>query len=254
MTRAGRRLLPVSAGWVAGLVLGCASLVLFAQPRRQDAVYTAVVDADTDPMREVTPEREAAADTFARLHHPELADLLSRLRASRHGAYDNAVRQLFRDSERLAKLKGRDPQRYELELETWKIGSRIQLATARLAMEDTPELRAELTTLLRSKLEIRTQLVQLDRDKTAARLERLDTDLSELRRDPEGQVAQDLERLLKAGRTRAAQAARRARESSEDGSDAKTDRSDDAVESALERAKSGPGASGRSEAKSGTDG
>lgn len=214
MSRSTGRMVDTRAGWGAGLILGCASLMLWAQPRRQDAVYTAVVSSDADPMREVTPEREAAADTFARLHHPELADLLNRLRASRHGEYDNAVRQLFRDSERLAKLKGRDPQRYELELEAWKIASRIQLATARLAMDDAPELRAELTALLRSKLEIRTQLVQLDRDKTASRLERLDADLGELRRDPSGQVDQELEKLLKAGRVRAAQAARRARESS----------------------------------------
>ena len=208
----GRHQLAAAVSWAYLIAFAGSTSVALAQqnaPGKRQVSYTAaVVDASSDPMREVTPEREAAAETFARLHHPELAELLSRLRSSRHGEYDNAVRQLFRESERLAKLKGRDSQRYELELENWKIGSRIQLAVARLAMGETPELREELTRLLKAKITARTALVQLDRQKTAARLERLDTELANLQTDPAGQAEKELDKLLRSAKVRAARAAR----------------------------------------------
>lgn len=172
--------------------------------------------AAADPMQAITPEREAAAETFARLHHPELADLLQRLKAAHHADYDNAVRDLFRESERLARLKSRDVARYELELQIWKVSSRIRLATARLAMDDSDSLRSDLRSLLRERVTLRAQLVQLDRDKTAARLQKLDADLKSLTADPETLVDQDLERLIKSAHSSAA-AARRARSSRNSG-------------------------------------
>lgn len=194
--------LALSAPVVVGLSLG---LTWSLRAQGTAGSLTAVVD----PMQEVTPEREAAAETFAKLHHPELAALLGRLRESGGHTYDNAVRDLFRESERLAKLKGRDPERYAIELEIWKTGSRIQLAAARLAMEDSPSLKAELHALLEAKLAIRRQLLQLDRDKTAVRLQKLDAELAALKADPAEQAEQELEKLLKAARPRAAQAAQK---------------------------------------------
>jgi hypothetical protein len=182
------------------------ALVVFAGDVTTDRTATAT-EAARDPMQEVTPERQAAAETFAGLHHPELAELLARLKTGRQKDYNNAVRELFRESERLAKLKGRDPERYALELEIWKVASRIQLTAARLAMDDSPELRAALLSLLESKLALRTQLLQSDRDRAAARLEKLDAELASLRADSTA-AQQDLEKLLKSAQARANQAAK----------------------------------------------
>ena len=156
----------------------------------------------TDPMHEVTPEREAAAETFARLHHPELAELLARLRTADPQAFQNAIRDLFRESERLAKLKGRDSARYELELQAWKVSSRIRLATARLAMADSDSLRLELAQLVGEKHAIQEQLLQAERDKLAARIQKLDADLAELAASRTARIEQDVERLLRAARAR----------------------------------------------------
>ena len=162
--------------------------------------------ASADPMQEITPEREAAAETFARLHHPELADLLQRLKAAQHADYDNAVRDLFRESERLARLKSRDAARYDLELQIWKVSSRIRLATARLAMEDSDSLRTELRNLLRERVALRARLVQQDREKVSIRLQKLDADLESLTSDPDALVDEDLERLIKSAHSSAASA------------------------------------------------
>lgn len=156
-----------------------------------------------DPMQEVTPEREAAALTFAKRHHPELASLLEVLKTRPRDGYDDAVRDLFRTSERLTKLKARSPERYELELQLWKVDSRIRLLAARLVMEDNDELRGQLRELLREKTHVREALLRDDRTKAAAKVEKLDSDIAALRADPETSVDQDLEKLLKAAKATA---------------------------------------------------
>ena len=54
----------------------------------------------------MTPERQAAALKFAELHHPELYELLQNLKEARRPEYQEAVRQLYNDSERLARHQG----------------------------------------------------------------------------------------------------------------------------------------------------
>src|SRR5438132_8650434 len=72
--------------------------------------------ARDDKLPTFTPEREAAALTFVRQHHSELADLLSELKTSNEAEYQRAIAELFRKSEQLADTQARDPRRYELEL------------------------------------------------------------------------------------------------------------------------------------------
>src|SRR6478736_3014044 len=60
------------------------------------------------PALAVTPEREAAAMAFVKQHHPELADLLTMLKAGNQKEYEKAVRELYRTSERLAQIQERD--------------------------------------------------------------------------------------------------------------------------------------------------
>jgi hypothetical protein len=173
--------------------------IALAAPGDTSPAATAIAD----PMQEVTPEREAAALTFAKLHHPELASLLKVLKASPHDGYEDAVRDLFKTSERLTRLKARTPERYELELQLWKVDSRIRLLAARLAMEDNEELRDQLHKLLREKIDIRAAVLRDDRTKTAARLEKFDADLQQLTADPAASADAELERLLKSAKATA---------------------------------------------------
>jgi hypothetical protein len=136
-----------------------------------------------------TPEREAAAMTFVRTHHPELADLLARLKDRRPGEYQKAIRDLFRVSERLAQSQEMHPNRYELELEDWKLASRVQLLVARLTMDRSTSMEQQLRALLAEQLEVREKLIKLDRDRAAERVKSLDAELSRL----EGDRAQVLE-------------------------------------------------------------
>jgi len=132
-----------------------------------------------------TPEREAAALTFVAAHHAELSPLLAHLKTSRPNEYQRVIRRLFVDSERLAHSREMQPLRYELELKTWKLESRVQLLVARLTMDRTPALERELRTVLGEQLQVRRELLALDREKAMSRVATLDKEITTLdsRRD-----------------------------------------------------------------------
>jgi hypothetical protein len=143
-----------------------------------------------------TEEREAAAMTFVRAYHPELADLLDQLKLSNTTEYQRAIRDLFKSSEKLAQVQEKSPARYELELELWKVDSRIQVLLARLTMSPDAALKAQLKEALAEKLQLCKQQVIEDRLRAVARLDQLDRKLQELQRDPEAQIDQQLNELL----------------------------------------------------------
>ena len=143
-----------------------------------------------------TPEREAAAMTFVEAHHQELAPLLVHLKKSRPGEYQKAIRKLFNDSERLAHNREMQPQRYELELQEWKLGSRIELLVARLSMDRNPALEAELRRTLTEQMEIRRALLNLERERLLQRAKMLDKQIIALEQDREEKLDEWFEKAV----------------------------------------------------------
>lgn len=136
-------------------------------------------NANGNPMS-VTPEREAAAMTFVKQHHPELSDLLAYLKKNMPKQYDKAARELFRASERLARLKDNgDDERYDLELKLWQTRSRVQLLTARLRTRPDDKLKAELRELLVQQYDLRLSQLEIDRDRAARRLAKVDEQIEQ---------------------------------------------------------------------------
>jgi hypothetical protein len=144
----------------------------------------------------MTPERQAAAMKFAELHHPELFQLLQGLKQGRRPQYQQAVRQLYNDSERLARMKERVPSRYEFLLAEWQLDSRLRLLVARMTMSaGDPELEAQLQELLKKRSETRLALLQLDRERQAARLAKLDDQIQELESDQDAAIEKALSQI-----------------------------------------------------------
>ncbi len=144
----------------------------------------------------MTPERQAAALKFAELHHPELYQLLHGLKQAHRKEYQKAVRQLYADSERLARYKERTPSRHQLALTEWQLDSRLRLLVARMTMSsEDPELNTQLQTLLKKRLETRLSLLKLDRERQAARLSRLDEQIESIETDSETAIQKDLQRI-----------------------------------------------------------
>ncbi len=144
----------------------------------------------------MTPERQAAALKFAELHHPELYELLQNLKQGRRPEYQQAVRQLYNDSERLARIKERMPTRYPLALTEWQLDSRLRLLVARMTMSvDDPDLAAELQELLKKRLDARLELLKLDRERLAGRLAKMDDQIQAIEEDRDSAIEKDLQRI-----------------------------------------------------------
>jgi hypothetical protein len=145
----------------------------------------------------LTPEREAAAMTFVRQHHPDLVDLLNQLKETKPVEYQSAIRELFQTSERLAQLREQDPQRCELELEAWKTKSRIQLLAARSTMSGAHSLEDQLRTALVEQADIRLKLMKLERDRVAERLSKFDKAIEQYQQSETAQVQRQFDGLMK---------------------------------------------------------
>jgi hypothetical protein len=169
----------------------------------------AVVKAQPESVT-VTPARETKAIAFARKHHPELADLLARLKKSDPKAYEKALREVSQNTERLSKMHESDAERYELSLRIWTLDSRIRLLAARSTMSNDPGAQGELRELLRERQSVRLTLLRLDRDRLQARMDRLDAQIQQLQSDPDSAVENDfvrIQREIKAAANRERRAA-----------------------------------------------
>ncbi len=156
--------------------------------------------------RSITPEQEAAAMAFAEQHHPELAQLLRSLKVGQHVEYQQAMHDLHRTSERLARIK--NPKQYTLELKRWKIESRIHLLAAKSSMEDSDANRETLKKLIQERLEVRASLLQIEKERLERRLKKVESELGSIK-DPEF-AERELNRLIKDASRRAQVAKRKA--------------------------------------------
>jgi hypothetical protein len=196
----------VSSLLCLALLLGLAS-VLHAQKGRDKEKEKSSGTSSAAPQTKregnkakiaVTPEREAAVMTFVRRNHEELAQLLTHLKEDQPKEYERAIRELFRASERLAQIQERDPGQYELELQLWNTQSRIQLLTARLKMGASDDLKTDLEKLLGQQLDLRVELLRLDRRKAEERLARIDADLARLEKQRNQVIKRQLQTLVRA--------------------------------------------------------
>jgi hypothetical protein len=143
-----------------------------------------------------TGEREAAAMTFVRTNHPELAELLEQLKTSDPSQYQRAIRDLFKSSERLAQVEERNPQRYPLELSMWKVNSRIQVLVARLTMSPEPAVEDQLRQALAEQLDLRKQLLVGDQQRLEQRLAELKIERDDLEQHAQQRIEQRVNKLL----------------------------------------------------------
>lgn len=146
----------------------------------------------------ITPEREAAVATFVERNHAELAPLLAHLRSSQPRQYEQAVREIFRVTERLAGVQERDPLLYELEVKLWTAQSRVQVLAARLSMDMTDSLKEELRAALAEQMAARLLVLKHQREQASQRLARMDRDIDQLEANRQAAIDRQVEMLTRA--------------------------------------------------------
>lgn len=153
-----------------GLLVLSAAILTAAEP----GSYPGTKKERGKPPVAVTPQQEAEVLQFLRQHHTELAELLGHLQVTRPADYSRAIRDIGHARERLRQFEKGDGGRYELELQSWVLQSRIQLLVARLSMSDSEALREELRQLLAEQFDLNLRLAKSERERTAERLQKLD--------------------------------------------------------------------------------
>jgi hypothetical protein len=149
-------------------------------------------------------ERETAALELAREHHEELIELLEQLKTNKPKQYQQAIQELWHASERLARIRQRDPDRYELELKAWKVDSRVRLLAAKLSQNDDTLTQEQLKAALTERAEVRLRLKTLERDRVKSRFEALSAEIDKLQSHRDEQVQQAYDKLLRAATKRKA--------------------------------------------------
>lgn len=161
---------------------------------------TSAQDARRPAGKEVpAAEREATALEFAREHHRELAELVEKLKDGDRKAYDKAVQELYRASERLTRIQDRTPRLYAAELKAWKIDSRIRLLQARMTMAEDTQLEDQLRQALTERAELRIERLKAERTQLQDALRKVDERLAEAEkaRDVEAQLKMIKQKMAK---------------------------------------------------------
>ncbi len=159
-------------------------------------------------VTKLSVDQEDVALKFARMHHPELAKLLERLRGSSPVGFSRGIREMHLAVQRLDRFREKQPARFEAELENWKSASEIRLLTAKWAMSQNPALEKRIRALLRSRQQSRLDRLREDRTKVAARLKQLDDQIGMGTEELELDLVKEWDRLAKQA-TASAKAQRR---------------------------------------------
>lgn len=130
-----------------------------------------------------TPERETAALRFVDEHHPELRAVLDRVGNLNRQQYEQAIRELFQESDRLALVKKNDEALYLLMLESWQVKSRSEVLAARLACttDGRADLEQELKKLLYRQVDLHRLVVEHNRRRALATLKVMEANIELLR-------------------------------------------------------------------------
>jgi len=153
--------------------------------------------AKNKPPLAITPEREAAAINFVERNHAELSELLAHLKTSQPRQYEQAIKEIYRVTERLAGVQERDPLHYELEVKLWTAQSRVQLLAARLKMGDGESVRKELREALATQIDARLDVLKHQKQQAAERLAKMESDISQLEDNKEKAIQRQLEMLAR---------------------------------------------------------
>ncbi len=168
--------LRIAVGVLAGLVLSSAAA--FAQTKPTEKTISA--------------SDGKAALNFARQHHPELGELIKRLQKGNPDEYRKAITQLHDTRIRLERFRERSPERFALLLDQWKLDSRLRLLVAQMEMADDPALMGQIDKLLAEKIRNHQQFLEMERNRTRERLNRILEQISELKSDHESAKQKEL--------------------------------------------------------------
>jgi len=190
-------------GWFLAMVLlaGAAMAAESGRAASGQGSPTKVEKAKNKPVKpphRFTSQEEKIARDFARRHHPELLLILDHLEESLPNEYRHAINDLNKTAKRIAQLKDRGSDRYEIELHAWKLRSRIQLLAAQLQLEpENAKLRGALREALLEQADLQIAACEAEQQRQVERLKRLEEQIRRLREERERRIEKQIEALTR---------------------------------------------------------
>ncbi len=165
------------------------------------AKSSAVIRLDTvDRELPVAPsfaEIETEAIEFVKEHHPELVSLLQLLKAMQQTEYETAIRDIVKSRKRLEVLEKREPATHAIELDGWKLQSKIDLLLARGFARDKAFDTKVLRGLLQDQVENQKKRLKNEQVNLTKRQEQVADSLGRLEGHEDEKIEQHLAALLK---------------------------------------------------------
>ncbi len=123
---------------------------------------------------------EVAAMEFVRKHHLELVSLLELLRAMNPKQFEAAIKETNRVRLKLEQLATRDATAHDIELESWKVQSKINLYVAKKITKNHDfENDGELKKLLESQRLLQIKQLQAEKNRIQKRLSQIDDQMKQ---------------------------------------------------------------------------
>jgi hypothetical protein len=134
---------------------------------------------------------------FIKSHHPELATLLDVLRTTDLAKYDAAIKDVSKVIKRLEAARKRDQKIYELEIESWKIQSKIDLLLAKGMAKDKSFNESDLKQLLENRVDNQMQRTNREIELIDQRRASLIESMNKLKTARQSQVEKQYANMLK---------------------------------------------------------
>ena len=165
-----------------------------SSPNGKATVAQSKESSDSAPTLE---ERESLAVKFVEAHDPALASLLQVLKAMKPKEYETAINEITKTRKRLEQLQSRDKPLYEVDLEGWKLQSKIDMMMARaVAKEQTLDEKA-LRELVKKRHENQVKRLRIEQDNLKTREKQIQESLERLQSNESDRLDQQLSALIK---------------------------------------------------------
>ena len=142
-------------------------------------------------------EQESESMDFVQSHHPELVALLQRLKSVKRDEYETAIRDIVKVRKRLETLEKRDSKLHGVELDAWKLQSKIDLLLARAVAQDKEFDSSALRTLVQKRVENQKERLELELANLLERQKQIKESLGRLDGHEEERISQQLSALMK---------------------------------------------------------
>ncbi|MCU0711342.1 MAG: hypothetical protein MUC43_04745 [Pirellula sp.] len=173
-------------------VLGCSACLANLSLAQESAIKS---KAQSEVAETQSDEQQAAA--FIRSHHPELATLLEVLKTSDLAKYNSAIKDVSKVIKRLEGARKRDEKLYTLEVEGWKIQSKIDLLLAKGVAKDKNFKESDLKQLLDNRIDNQIQRNNREIELIDQRKVSLVESVAKLKSNRQSQVDKQYANMLK---------------------------------------------------------